>query len=267
MRSLHAFILLSAMSFSFSLNAFNVTFRVNMNTTSGFTTPEVNGTFNGWCGNCNPMTDANNDGIWETIIDLPAGTYEYKFSADLWSSEETLTPGSPCTITTGPFTNRTLNVTAATVLPVVCWASCTDCASYPVTFQVNMTDAPAYTTPYVSGSFNGWCGNCNPMTDANDDEIWETTIVLPAGVYEYKFSADNWAIAETLPVGRPCTITSGEFTNRTLQVSGELVKPVVCWGQCEDCNAFDITFLVNMNNESGFTTPYVSGTFNGWCGG
>ena len=34
-----------------------------------FTTPEVNGTFNAWCGNCNAMTDQGN-GIWATTIDL-----------------------------------------------------------------------------------------------------------------------------------------------------------------------------------------------------
>jgi hypothetical protein len=63
--------------------AFNVTFRVDMNGLSGFATPEVNGTFNGWCGNCNPMTDANADGVWEATLNLPPGSYEYKFSYDL----------------------------------------------------------------------------------------------------------------------------------------------------------------------------------------
>ena len=33
---------------------FNVTFQVDMgNVTNPFTTPEVNGTFNGWCGSSN----------------------------------------------------------------------------------------------------------------------------------------------------------------------------------------------------------------------
>ena len=30
--------------------------------TDAFTTPEVNGTWNSWCGNCNPMNDADGDG-------------------------------------------------------------------------------------------------------------------------------------------------------------------------------------------------------------
>ena len=48
----------------------NVTFQVDMNqVTAGFTTPEVNGTWNNWCGNCNPMTDADGDGINDFATD------------------------------------------------------------------------------------------------------------------------------------------------------------------------------------------------------
>ena len=55
----------------FSLSAMaqvDVTFQVDMNGVTGFTTPEVNGTFNTWCGNCAPMSDANADGVWDLTI-------------------------------------------------------------------------------------------------------------------------------------------------------------------------------------------------------
>ena len=43
-----------------------VTFRVDMNNVSqAFTIPEVNGTFNNWCGSCWAMEDLDGDGIWE----------------------------------------------------------------------------------------------------------------------------------------------------------------------------------------------------------
>ena len=106
---------------NYSASAFNVTFRVDMSQQSGFTTPEVNGVFTGWCGNCFQMTDVDGDNIWEATTDLAAGNYEYKFSADNWGSQEVLIPGSSCTITSGNFTNRTLVVTGDVVLPVVCW--------------------------------------------------------------------------------------------------------------------------------------------------
>jgi hypothetical protein len=258
-------------------SAFNVTFRVDMNeVASAFTTPEVNGNFNGWCGACAPMTDVNADGVWEITIVLGAGTFEYKFAADNWANQETLTPGSPCTLTTGAFTNRLIVVSADVVLPVVCWGTCVGCnevvPTYDVTFQVNMNEvATAYTTPEINGTFNNWCGACAPMTDNNADGIWEITITLDEGSYQYKFSNDAWAGQETLIQGSPCTITADGFTNRLLSVTGDVVLDPVCWGSCSDCGAvpsYDVTFQVDMNDSGvNFTTIELPGAFNSWCGG
>ncbi|MBM3428758.1 MAG: hypothetical protein FJX95_08250, partial [Bacteroidetes bacterium] len=99
-------IILSGLLFScLASYAYNVTFRVDMNNVSSFSVANVNGTFNNWCGACANMTDANGDNIWEITIDLPAGTYEYKFTADGWSQQESLTPGSSCTVTNFGYTN------------------------------------------------------------------------------------------------------------------------------------------------------------------
>ena len=107
---------LTALFSAITASAFNVTFRVDMSQQTDFTTPEVNGSFNNWCGNCFQMTDADGDNIWEATTDLVAGTYEYKFSADNWGSQETLLQGSACTVTNFGFTNRTLAVTAGLAL-------------------------------------------------------------------------------------------------------------------------------------------------------
>jgi hypothetical protein len=137
-----------------------------------------------------------------------------------------------------------------------------------VTFKVDMSNVTGFTTPTVNGTFNGWSGNANPMTDANGDGIWETTIAIPAGTYEYKFAYDDWAGQETLISGSSCTVTNFGFTNRVLTVSDAATLNVVCWGSCLACSApfFDVTFRVDMSQQSGFTTPTVNGTFNGWSG-
>jgi hypothetical protein len=83
-----------------------------------FTTPEVNGTFNSWCGNCAAMTDADGDGIWDIVVDLASGSYEFKFSADNWGIQEALFSGESCTNGNTQFTNRILTVSADTTLPV-----------------------------------------------------------------------------------------------------------------------------------------------------
>lgn len=256
---------------------YNVTFAVNMNEVgAAFTTPEVNGTFNGWCGGCNPLEDLDGDGIWTTTLPLAAGTYEYKYAYDAWAGSETLTEGDPCTITAFGFTNRALEISGDTELDVVCWGSCTDCvgvdSTYAITFHVNMNEvAEPFTTPEVNGTFNGWCGGCNPMSDLDGDGIWSATLFIPAGDHQFKFAYDAWAGSENLTPGAECTITDGGFTNRALTVTGDADLGVVCWGSCVDCgmdSLYNVTFIVDMNEVlDPFTTPEVNGTFNGWCGG
>ena len=105
--------ILSIIFFFFSLCAFsqnyNITFQVDMGNVdpASFTTPEVNGTFNSWCGNCAAMSDPDGDNIWDITINMAAGTYEFKYSADNWGIQESLLPGSWCTVTNFGFTNRT----------------------------------------------------------------------------------------------------------------------------------------------------------------
>ncbi len=227
---------------SAQLFAVDVTFYLDMNGVAvDFTTPEVNGTFNAWCGSCAPMTDDNADGIWELTIDLAAGQYEYKFSADEWNEQETLVPGSSCTVTSGAFTNRIVYVEAdPIVLPTVCWSQCTACGEGPtvsnVTFRVDMSEVTdGFTTPEVNGTFNAWCGGCAPMSDEDLDGVWELTITISGETAEFKYAADTWNIQESLTVGSSCTITTDGFTNRYLELSGDVVLPIVCWSSCASC--------------------------------
>lgn len=223
----------------------NITFKVDMNDyTSAFTTAYVNGTFNGWCGSCNPMTDADNDGVWELTIPLTEDSIEYKFTVDGWSDDEKFAGGEPCTKTTGGFTNRFLYLNADTTLPVVCWASCAACTGVPtvaaIKFQVDMSKytQTTYDTVYVNGTFNGWCGYCNPMSDADGDSIWEVTITLPIGdTIQYKFTLNGWTNDEKLTEGSSCTFSEFGFTNRILAITEDVELTAVCYEYCETCDA------------------------------
>jgi len=263
------------LSASVAALAVNVTFRVDMSQQTGFTTPEVNGSFNNWCGNCFPMTDADGDNIWEATTDLAPGTYEYKFSADNWGSQETLLAGSACTVTNFGFTNRTMVVTQEIILPIVCWGSCTDCAStpnfYTVVFQVDMNGQTGFTTPEVNGTFNGWCGNCTAMFDPDGDNIWSVPVVMQEGSYEYKFSYDAWAGQETLVPGSSCTVTADIYTNRIVTVESDTTLEAVCFGSCTPCGQssgpYNVTFAVDMSQVAfSYSVPEVNGSFNNWCG-
>lgn len=242
MKNLTLFFALLGFSLVSMAQTYNVTFKVNMNEVADpFTTPEVNGSFNGWCGGCAPMSDPDLDGIWEVTIALSPGTYEYKFAYDSWAGQENLVPGTSCTVTNFGFTNRSLVVDASDInMDPVCWGSCDNCGAgslYDITFQVNMNGvAGPFTTPEVNGNFNGWCGGCAPMTDANSDGIWEITITLAPGTYEYKFAYDAWAGQEALTEGSPCTVTNFGFTNRSLTVTDNATLDPVIWGTCDFIN-------------------------------
>jgi hypothetical protein len=250
-----------------------VTFQVDMQNVTDFTTPEVNGTFNGWCGGCFQLSDPDGDNIWSGTAMIPEGIYEYKFAYDAWTGQEYLTAGSPCTVTSFEFTNRSLEVAGDVILPVVCWESCSDCASspvnYDVTFQVDMNGVVGFTTPEVNGTFNNWCGSCFPMTDVDGDGIWTATTSLQEGSYEFKFSHDNWMGSEQLTSGDPCTVTNGAFVNRGLTVQSDTILAPVCWASCDPCSApepVQVTLNVDLGDLTA-TSVEVTGTFNDYCDG
>lgn len=242
----------------------NVTFQVDMNqVTAGFTTPEVNGFWNNWCGNCNAMSDANGDGIWEVTIPLEVGTtQEFKYSADAWTIQEMNDPTAPCTNGNATYTNRVLVVPAAdTTLPVVCWSSCFAC-TVDVTLQVNMAwevanNAISADGIHVAGDFQGWNPGATAMTDANSDGIYEVTINVPANSsIQYKFiNGNSWGQDE--PVPGACAVTGTTNRGATFAYGDSTLAPV-CFGKCTDCMA---SLDETLQNVSLFPNP-TRGQFN-----
>jgi hypothetical protein len=242
----------------------NVTFQVDMNqVTAGFTTPEVNGLWNNWCGNCNAMTDANGDGIWEVTLPLLEGsTQEFKYSADAWTIQEMNDPTAPCTNGNATNTNRVLVVPAAdTTLPVVCWSSCYGCA-VDVTLQVNMAwevanNAVSADGIHVAGDFQGWNPGATAMTDANNDGIYEVTVNVPANSsIQYKFiNGNSWGQDE--PVPSACAVTGTTNRGATFAYGDSTMAPV-CFGKCTDCMA---SLDETLQNVSLFPNP-TRGQFN-----
>ena len=115
--------------------AYNVTFQLDMTNVSGFSVPEVNGEFNGWCGSCWPMTDVNGDNIWEFTTLIDTSLQEFKFSADNWTIQEDLDSNLSCVLINYDSTalngwgnvNRYLHINSDTILDPVCWQDCFNC--------------------------------------------------------------------------------------------------------------------------------------------
>ncbi len=105
-----------------------------------------------------------------------------------------------------------------------------------VNFAVDMREyAGSVGTVYLSGSFNNWSGDANPMTDANGDSIWVATLMLPDGPYEYKVTIDNWNVQEAFLGVEECTKTTGPFTNRYIVVAANMSIPQHCFNSCYAC--------------------------------
>ena len=167
-------LILSAISIlGFAQN--DITFKVDMNQYGGSTAPGVfvNGNFttNGgeWCGSCNPMTDANNDGIWEATIAITNTAIDFKFTVDGWNAQEEFVGGEACTRTDGGYTNRHIaSIISDMVLDTVCYNSCTACMPLPPQDPTMGAAAPMYPDTSVVSLFS------DVYTDVTVD-TWRTT--------------------------------------------------------------------------------------------
>jgi len=169
----------------------------------------------------------------DSIATLSGDIVEFSFISGSWDSEITFQITDPSAAALGSFgPNPTVGVFLTNTSNSVCLPTTVN-----VTFQVDMNQVTnSFTTPEVNGTWNSWCGNCNPMTDNDGDGVWEATIPLLSGNYEYKYSADNWTIQEMNDPNASCTNGNTTYTNRSLSVgTTDMIIPNVCWGSCISC--------------------------------
>ena len=119
-----------------------------------------------------------------------------------------------------------------------------------VNIEVNMNNvSDNFDKVYVSGTFNNWSGDSNPLQDDDQDGIWKGSLMLTNGAYEYKVTLDNWTKQEQFAGTEECTKTTGEFTNRLLLVAGNTDVPQFCYNSCYACGEeVKITFKLGMGD-------------------
>lgn len=130
-----------------------------------------------------------------------------------------------------------------------------------INFKVDMNQySDNFDQVYLSGEFNNWSGDANPLADPEFDGIWEGSITVPNGAYEYKVTLDNWLGQESFIGTEECTKRdpSGQFVNRLLTVSADRDVPVFCYNSCYECGEeVMITFRLGM----GDTIPNPDGVW------
>ena len=250
-----------------------MTFQVNMSYTAvdttgvwlaggtGFGTPGVNQMY--------PIGDS----VYSKTLAADTGFYSmftFLSSNDQsWGSKENIV-GKPCAA--GQWSDRDMVGYSATMGLMsdfhyrTCFGECTTDGSCPtpatpvnVTFQSDRSNSPAFTTAYISGTMNGWSGDANQMTDADGDGVYDVTLSLLPGSYEFKFTADSWAIQENFDpttADSVCTLTTGSFTNRFITIGqADTTLDVQCWEECGPCanigvEEFEADFSVKPNPAS-----------------
>ncbi|MFL2609669.1 MAG: T9SS type A sorting domain-containing protein [Flavobacteriaceae bacterium] len=227
------------------------------------------------------MTDDDADGTYEVTVNLDQGTTgNYVFlnspnDGGDWDAKEIL-DGQECADANN-WNDRLLpEITGDAMTIQHCFGSCESdgtCPAavdtYEVTFSVDTANYPGglgeSDTVYLNGNFNGWCGECNPMSDDDGDGIWTVTISLADGDYEYKFTVNGWSSQEEFSeVVEGCTISDGTYTNRALTVAGEdMVLPTVYWNLCAGetpGEVYNVTFNLDATGiEVGANGMYMGG--------
>ena len=204
----------------------------------------------GWNGasvdvnvNGNPTTSfgfTNGFSSSDSLFTLTGDLVEFNFVSGNWDTEisfQIYDPSGDTILNIFPFTNNDGN---DTILGTDTSNSTCSPQNVSVTFSVDMNNTTlSFNTPEINGDWNSYCGNCNPMTDPDGDNVWETTLTLLSGSYEYYFTADNILFEETLNSTESCTNGNPNTTRRLLIVPNtNIVLPTVCWSSCSECNNF-----------------------------
>lgn len=121
-----------------------------------------------------------------------------------------------------------------------------------VTFKVDMGNeevSPAGV--HIAGDFQleaGFAEDWNPgitsLSDDNEDQVYEITVTIPPGTYQYKFiNGDAWGMDENPPAN--CTVGS-TFNRQVIVENTDLNLPPVPFNSC---NAM-LFFAINMKDQT-----------------
>jgi hypothetical protein len=260
-----------------------VLFRVDMSLQAEIAPQGVHvaGEFNGWDAGANELFDADGDGVYTGLYSfdpavLDNGNLIFKYI----NGDSFLFPNESISDECGTGTNRLLELTAAnTVTPNYCFNQCGTCvAPVPVIFRVDMTNEEVSPNGvHIAGELNS-VGVWNPGVDEMlnvGDNVYEITLNLQPGEYEYKFVNGNaWEGPDNDNESVPSACATNN--NRVVTVvEDELQTITYCYNQCSsECSVnpdpADITFFVNAADiEVSETGLWLIGNFTDpqWQGG
>lgn len=126
-----------------------------------------------------------------------------------------------------------------------------DEVSATFTVNINSLDTSAVDAVYLSGSFNGWCGDCDVMTHLGDG-LWSLERIVPMNQdIFYHFIADgSLSLSEYFDAEDACAGLSGAMgQQRQASIgSSDIVLDAVCFGSCGPCDLSG-TCITDLNGD------------------
>ena len=236
------------------------------------------------------LEDADGDDVWEITLQLPPGSYTYKFRngfCDNWDNCGAFWEDSLDDCGVGDWGDREVVVSNQNLdIGPHCFNSCDvglcpdDIETYPITFVVDMgyqeTDPSGV---YVVGGniyMEGPIGHL--MDDSDGDDVWEVTVDLPPGTYTFKYrngycgSWDTCLQWQWEDFGGDCGV--GEWGDREIVVVDQgFTYGAYCFdfcetGECPEISPVEVTFQVEIGDENLSEAldkgVYMYGNFNGY---
>ncbi len=162
--------------FSFKLQGVNVTFQVDMS--QMVVSPlgvHLAGDFQGWDPSLTLMTDMGG-GIYAITIDLPPGSYTFKFiNGNAWGMDETVPPACGLDDGGGIF-NRSVTIVDDTTLAAICFGQCNLCQ--PASFVMNGNAI----------ALGGDCYQVTPGISWQNGAFWSNTQVDLNSDFDFQFT-------------------------------------------------------------------------------
>jgi len=215
-----------------------------------------------WMPGASPLADPDGDQVYELTVEVPPGTYLYKFvNGSSWNEKPEL-PSADCAIGDGGGNfNRQVTVGEAGLsLPAVTFDSCNATLRLAVNMEME-TVAPEGV--FVMGDFQeaaglpaNWDPTAIPLQDEDGDGVFETRLSVPPGDYQYVFL--NGSTVEAPPLD--CTVEGPDGQRvRTVQAEVGGTGPLVyCFNRCTLCDpAFSLDFETHWWNDAVFYEIFV----------
>jgi 1,4-alpha-glucan branching enzyme len=217
----------------------DVTFQVDM-TREAISAEGIHlaGTFNGWNPLANPLIEIS-ENIYSTTLTLNENDiHQYLFvNGNTSGGYETVPAACGYSGTTGGLERQIIIPAADTILPAVCFASCSPCVVHQVTLRVDMMEElVSVNGVHVAGSFNGWNPGEIEMTSAGSS-VYEVSIPVYEGdTLLYRFvNGNETGDMESVPSDCGWLYNGADYARIVIPLSDTTLE-AVCFSSCDPCD-------------------------------